>query len=137
DVSRLAIEGAVLRALSEIHRGTSSLNRKSPPSWLRQARDILHDRCTESLSVSAISQSVRVHPVHLARQFRAHYHTTIAEYLRRLRIDSACNALREGNAPLCQIALDSGFADQAHFCRVFKRFIGMTPGQFKSKVHSR
>ena len=137
EVSRLPIEGAVLRALSEIHRSSSSLDRKSPPHWLRQARDILHDRHTESLCLRDISECVGVHQVHLARGFRSHYQTTVAGYIRRLRIESACKALREDDAPLSQIALDCGFADQAHFCRVFKQFVGMTPSEFKSKAHWR
>jgi len=137
NVSRLAIEGAVLRALSEIHRNARSFERKSPPLWLRKARDILHDRHTESLSLLEISELVGVHSVHLAREFRSHYQTTVAGYIRRLRIESACKALRGDDAPLSQVALDCGFADQAHFCRVFKEFVGMTPAEFRSEAHSR
>jgi hypothetical protein len=51
--------------------------------------------------------------------------------------ENACKALREEAAPLSQVALDCGFADQAHFCRVFKQFVGMTPTEFKSRANLR
>jgi len=137
DVSQLAIEGAVLRALSEIHRNLSSHERQTAPHWLKRARDLLHERYSETLSLQSIGDSVGVHPVHLAREFRWHFQTTVAGYVRRLRIQSACRAMCEEELPLSEIAMNCGFADQAHFCRVFKQVVGMTPGEFKSRNYSR
>jgi AraC-like DNA-binding protein len=37
----------------------------------------------------------------------------------------------ESNAPLCEIALDCGLADQAHLCRVFRRMTGTTPSVWR------
>jgi AraC-like DNA-binding protein len=137
EASQLAIEGAVLRALCEIYRNSCAEERKSPPRWLRQARDLLHDRHSETLSLQNISECVGVHPVHLAREFRRHYQTTVAAYVRRLRIQSAAKAMCEGDLPLSEVALNCGFADQAHFCRVFKQVVGLTPREFRFKAHLR
>jgi AraC family transcriptional regulator len=137
EVSPLAIEGEVLRILSKLCRSSSSSERRSVPPWLRQARDILHERYSESLSLRAISDCVGVHPVHLAREFRRHYQATVATTLRQLRIQAACKAMGEGDLALIDIGMACGFADQAHFCRLFKRMIGMTPAQFRSQARSR
>jgi AraC-like DNA-binding protein len=46
------------------------------------------------------------------------------------RIGYARKLLRAGQ-PIIEVALEAGFADQAHFTKAFVRFMGMTPGQFR------
>jgi AraC family transcriptional regulator len=67
---------------------------------------------------------------YLATAFRRHLLCTPGEYVRRLRIQLACRRLVAGS-PLCEIALDAGFAHQSHFCRVFKTATGMTPTAYR------
>lgn len=98
--------------------------------WVLRARDLLHDRLAESVSLAEIAAAVGVHPVHLARQFRRAFGCSVGEYLRRARVDVACRALMT-DAPLSRIALDAGFADQSHFSRVFKRETGLTPREYR------
>jgi AraC-like DNA-binding protein len=69
---------------------------------------------------------------HLARAFREHYGCSIGEYVRRLRIEAACEELSRANKPLSAIAAAAGFYDQAHFTNVFKAHVGVTPGQFRA-----
>jgi AraC family transcriptional regulator len=130
DVSLLAIEGCLLSLLAEITR-SNLLSATAKPDWLMKARDTLHDCYSKPLSLKTLGTLLGVHPVHLAREFHKHYRCTVAEYIRRLRIHSACEAIRRSEASFSQIALNSGFADQAHFTRTFKKVIGMTPGQFR------
>jgi len=78
-----------------------------------------------------------VHVVHLARVFRRFHGCTVGEYLRRLRIERAIEELRSTNKPLADIAGNSGFSDQSHFCRAFKLTVGMTPGQYRKSHRGR
>lgn len=64
-----------------------------------------------------------------ARQFRAAYGTSPYRYSVMRRLEGARARLREG-APLADLALTAGFADQAHFTRTFKAAYGMTPGRY-------
>src|SRR5262249_39702212 len=127
-VSPLAIEGLVLEILAELVR-LAAPPRLSP--WLGRARDLLHDRFQENLGLAEIADAVGVHPVYLASTFRRHFGQTIGDYHRQLRVEFACNQLATGRAPLAEIALAAGFADQSHFARVFKRYLGMTPGTYR------
>jgi AraC-like DNA-binding protein len=65
----------------------------------------------------------------LARQFRACYGTSPYRYSVLRRLDFARRRLRLG-APLADLALTAGFADQAHFTRRFRSAYGMTPGRY-------
>ena len=56
----------------------------------------------------------------------------MGEYARRRRLDYARRQLADPDRPLAQIAADAGFADQSHLTRVFKRFTGLTPGQYRT-----
>ena len=49
------------------------------------------------------------------------------EYLNRYRIHVASDLLASTNLPLSEVALQTGFQDQAYFCRVFKKYRGCTP----------
>jgi AraC family transcriptional regulator len=75
--------------------------------------------------------------VHLARTFRRHYHCTVGEYMRQLRVNFACRQLREGSRPLMEIALAVGFSDQSQFSRTFKRVMGLTPAAFRAATRTR
>ncbi|MEN9675578.1 MAG: hypothetical protein RIS76_1474, partial [Verrucomicrobiota bacterium] len=54
------------------------------------------------------------------------------EYLVRLRVDRAQDLLRRhgGKWTMAAIAQESGFSDQSHLSRHFKRVLGVTPGEF-------
>jgi AraC family transcriptional regulator len=77
-----------------------------------------------------------VHPVHLAREFRRFERCTVGEYIRRLRIERACNELSNSNDSIAAIASGTGFYDQSHFGRIFKRVVGMTPIEYRANVSS-
>jgi AraC-like DNA-binding protein len=49
----------------------------------------------------------------------------------RLRIRTACERLLAVEASLSEVSFATGFADQSHFCRVFRRITGMTPQTFR------
>jgi len=92
----------------------------------------VHDRFQESISLAEVAEFAEVHPVSLARAFRKTYHCTVGDYVRRLRIESACQKLSSSDASLVEIALSSGFSEQSHFSRTFKRLTGLTPSEYRS-----
>lgn len=130
--SVLAIEGLMLEIIAEISRGHTRKLDRSVPSWLELAREILRERLSDPPSLEALAGTVGVHPVYLARQFRRRYHCTIGEYLRQLRIETACREISDAQASLSVIAANAGFYDQSHFANTFKRYTGMTPTQYRA-----
>jgi len=130
-VAPLVMEGLALETLAEASRRPVRTSERRPPRWLDRAREILRAQFTESPSLDGIAAAVGVHPTHLARVFRQHYHCTLGDYLRRLRIDFACHQITHSDAPLLEIALAAGFADQSHFSKTFKHLVGISPAAFK------
>ena len=136
DLSPLAVEGLSLTMTAEAARASRGSVRRSPPRWLKQAREILHASFSGDLTVAGVAQTVGVHPVHLAAEFRRFYGSAPAEYIRRLRVESACRSLSGTPAPLIEIALAAGFSSQSHFSTTFRRLTGMTPTEYRAAVRA-
>ncbi len=129
--SALAIEGLTLELIAAASRQFTAPGNSASP-WLEQVRDILHEDFADNTTLACIAKKVGVHPVYLASSFRKKYHCTIGDYRQRLRIEFACSELSKSRSSLAQIALAAGFANQAHFSRIFKRLTGTTPAKYRT-----
>jgi AraC family transcriptional regulator len=129
--SSLVIEGLVLQLLGELFGAPLALTQRRSPRWLRRVRDLLHSRFAERLTLDELAQAVGIHPDRLCHGFREQYGCSVGEYIRQLRVEFARRELVASDAPLVEIALAAGFADQSHFNRIFKRQTGMTPAAFR------
>jgi AraC family transcriptional regulator len=121
----LALEllGVALRASGRDHRAPR------PPRWLRELRERLQSGFRDSVRFERLAAEVGVHPVHLARAFRAHYGTTPGAFLRGVRVAWAAEEMRrDPDRPLTEVALAAGFSDHSHFSRVFRSLMGVPPG---------
>ena len=130
-VTPLAVEGLVLEMLSTAARLGEADRTGRAPAWLARVREIVHDRYLDHLRTADIAREVGVHPVHVARVFRAHHRTTLGSYVRALRLEWACRQLRETPEPISSLAVAAGFADQSHFTRAFRRHTGHTPARYR------
>ena len=131
--AKLAIEGLALELLAEATRQPSKGIRATPP-WLKRVREMIVEHFSETLKLAQIADEVGVHPVYLATAFRQKFGVTVGEFVRQLRIEHACAELNKGDLPLAAIALQAGFADQSHFSKVFKSYVGMTPREYRRVI---
>lgn len=131
--AHLAIEGLAIEVVAEAVR-QPSIGSRTTPLWLGDAREMIAEHFTETLTLAHIAARVGVHPVHLATTFRQKYGVTIGEFVRKLRIEHACSELTNGDLPLAAIALQAGFVDQSHFSKTFKSYVGTTPANYRKIV---
>jgi AraC family transcriptional regulator len=137
EFSPLVVEGLALELVAEAARNVARQgSERAKPGWLEQAREILHEQYCDAPTLSRLAEEVGVHPIYLARSFRKHYHCTVGEYVRRLRIETACREIAASGKALSEIATASGFYDQSHFSNAFKRYTGMTPAEFRARVRA-
>jgi AraC family transcriptional regulator len=136
-LSPLAIEALILELLVETSRANDAERSHRKPHWLRQVHDLIHDCYHEPLTLASVAHAVMVHPSRLASVFRRHYGSSLGDYLRRLRVEHASLELMKPGVSLAEISNRLGFFDQAHFSRVFKRYTGLTPTQFRAAWRDR
>ena len=123
--------------LAEASRRAAKGAGRPAPAWLQQARALVEAHFAEPLTLAAVARRVGVHPVHLARTFRRVHQTTFAAYVRHVRIEFARRELAASIAPLGDIAAAAGFCDQSHFSRLFKRYTGLTPAEYRLALQAR
>lgn len=129
--SALAIEALTWEILAASSTGSPG-DEATKPRWLLEAREALDARLDEPPTLQSLAADAGVHPVHFAAAFRRFYGCSVGEYLRRRRVQLARRRLGETDLPLAAIAAEAGFADQSHMTRMFKRFVGVTPGQYRT-----
>jgi AraC-like DNA-binding protein len=102
---------------------------------VRRARDYLEARFSEDVSLSELAAVVALSPFYFARVFHRDVGMPPHAYLEGVRIRKARDCLDRGD-DLASTALAVGYSDQTHFTRRFKRFLGITPGQYlrESKI---
>jgi AraC family transcriptional regulator len=135
ELSPVMLDSLTFQLFAQLGRRHKELPRNLP-TWLGRADEIIRERFTDPVGLELIAQAVRVHPTHLAREYRRHYHCTVGEQMRRLRIEYACEQLGTTNHPLADIALAAGFSDQSHFAVGFKQQIGTSPLQYRRAMQS-
>ena len=94
----------------------------------RRTLEIMHEHPDANLTVDLLAHEVGLSPAHFARAFKETIGRAPHSYLLTLRLQNARRLLDSSDAVLSDVAHRTGFADQAHFTRLFKREFGITPG---------
>ncbi|NEB16631.1 AraC family transcriptional regulator [Streptomyces coelicoflavus] len=101
------------------------------PALARRLRELLDERVVAGIGLEEAAALVPAHPAHLVRAFSGAYGIAPHQYLMSRRVDRARRLLLAGRAP-ADVAGATGFYDQAHLTRHFKRLVGVTPGRYRA-----
>ncbi|GHF14244.1 helix-turn-helix domain-containing protein [Streptomyces morookaense] len=96
-------------------------------------RDLLDEHVPEGLSLQEAATLLHAHPAHLVRAFSREFGIAPHQYLTACRVDRARRLLLEGRAAP-EVAASTGFCDQSHLARNFKRIVGVGPGWYARTV---
>lgn len=111
--------------------------KKKVPGWALQLKETIQDQIDTNLTLNLkdISEELNVHPAYLSRQFSKYFgNLTFGEYIRKLRIDKAIHLLNHTSHTLSEIAYLTGFSDQSHFTRIFRKHTGQNPSEYKKAL---
>ncbi len=103
---------------------------------VQQVRNYLHDYYPEDVSLKQLAEFVNFSPYYLSRVFKAEVGVSLPQYQTQVRINQAKLLLIQG-MPIKEVAAKTGFVDQSHFTRNFKRFVQVTPGNYLSKQRNK
>ncbi|KZL92450.1 AraC family transcriptional regulator [Clostridium magnum] len=100
---------------------------------LEEIRKYIEINFLEQLKLDDIVMHFGLNKFGIIRSFKNRYNATPAAYQLQLRVNYAKHLIEE-NPNLVQVALNSGFYDQAHFTKEFKRAYGLTPKQYLKSI---
>lgn len=114
----------------EGNRGTSTRGGLAP--WqVDRVRRHIEKAYAGRIGIDDLSRMTRLSSSYFSAAFRTSFGTSPHDYICRRRVDQAEYLMVTTSMPLCEIALDCGFADQSHLSRVFRRLRGTTPAAWR------
>lgn len=91
----------------------------------------LEEHCTTDINRDELARRFGITPNHISRLFQQHSQESFTEVLTRLRLSYACELLKAEHLRVKEVASHSGFSDCNYFCRLFRKKIGCSPGEYR------
>ncbi|MEF2601252.1 MAG: AraC family transcriptional regulator, partial [Fusobacterium mortiferum] len=101
--------------------------------YVYKALQKIQNRYNEKISIIEIADELGVSSGYLSRKFKEELEETFLEILNKYRVQKAMKLLVKEDLKMYEISEKVGFSDYKHFCTVFKKYLGMAPGEFIKK----
>jgi AraC-like DNA-binding protein len=105
---------------------------RAEPVAIWKARKYIEKYSGEELSLTKVANVVKMNANHLSENFKRVTGINFVEYVARTRFANACDLLRNPKLHVSEIAFAAGFQSLSQFNRVFKRFSGKSPTQYRA-----
>jgi len=110
---------------------------KKAPAWAETLKEMIQDQLDTNmtLSLQQASEELEINPAYLSREFSKYFdNLSFGDYMRKLRIEKGMQLMHTTNHSLTEIAYLTGFSDQSHFNRIFKKHTGQNPLDYKKSL---
>ncbi|MDR0267884.1 response regulator transcription factor [Paenibacillus sp.] len=120
-------------SLQEVANETiSSLLQDVKNPVVNQVLGFIHDHYADELSLKTLGAQYHIHPVYLGQLFHKETGDSFAEYINKYRIEKAKEQLKNTNMKVQEIARNVGYWETGYFYKQFKKYVGISPTDFKS-----
>ncbi|MEJ0027924.1 MAG: AraC family transcriptional regulator [Rhizomicrobium sp.] len=138
DTNREAACGYILRACSVLEAADVVPDPIARPArgglapWqVQRVKTYVEANLEGSLTIPELSAVARLGPSHFQRAFKTQFDVSPHAYVVQRRIEKAQELMLTTDKPLCEIALCTGFSDQAHLATRFRRLVGTSPSVWR------
>lgn len=125
------MDSEVIRMLVAHELTRTTPGHRAEPVEIWKTRKFIEEHSGEELSLSKVAKAVNIHPNYLSEKFRQITGVKFVEYVARTRFERACELLHNGDVRISEIAFAVGFQSLSQFNRVFKKFSGKSPTQYR------
>lgn len=98
---------------------------------VKSAVDYVARHFSEDITLSSVAEELHVNTSYLSMLFKQVTGATFKEHLNRVRVGEAERLLANTDYPIIEIAIACGYSDQSYFTKVFKKYTGLTPRQYR------
>jgi AraC family transcriptional regulator len=122
----------ILQAEIDRCSGANGATRGGLAAWqILRVRAYIDGNLHRTIHIRDLSAVARRSPAHFSRKFKLAVGESPHAYVVRRRLEKACDLMITGAASLSEIALNVGFSDQAHLCRLFRQAFGQSPANWR------
>ena len=116
-----------------VERGSTKKHNISDP-YIHRIVDEIDSRFTSAVTLQDLTADIPLSRRVIEKRFKAEMAPdTMLSYLTRLRVEHMCHLLKTSGVSIMKAAEDSGFADALNVGRIFKKYTGLTPGEYRKK----
>ena len=105
---------------------------RAEPAKIWKARRFIEEHAGEELSLTTVARFVNISPNHLSEKFKEVTGVKFVDYIARRRFAKACALLQNRQLRISEIAFEVGFQSLSQFNRVFRRFTGKSPTEYRA-----
>ena len=98
---------------------------------IKKAIQFISHNFSSPLSLDAVARHVHLNPAYFSSLFKQSTGSSFKEYLNMVRVEESKRLLTNTNYSVIDIAIATGFEDQSYFSKVFKKYTGLTPKQYR------
>lgn len=131
DMQRIRV--ALCGVLLESSNATSEEN-SCPASLCDRVRRLLLKDPVKNLSVTDIAAAFKLSPDFFAKKFRSESGTSVADFVRRVKLEEAMRLMRDRSMNITETAFALGFSSSQYFATLFRKYYSCSPKQFKEKT---
>ncbi len=132
----VSVDGSAYSMIAICIPTDKSVNiRNDEGSYVSQLRQIILNAPEEIFPIADMARRVSVSPYHMLRQFKAVCGLTPHQFQIQCRVRKAQKLLEEGKS-VTEAAYATGFCDQSHFDRCFRKIVRLTPSVYRQSVKS-
>ncbi|WMT42127.1 AraC family transcriptional regulator [Paenibacillus sp. D2_2] len=126
------INTVIEEAVSEFTHRVANLNEQRYSAPIQACQHYISDHLYEDITLEQLAGLSFLSPNYLSSMFKKKVGVSISEYIQRERIHEAMKLLTLTQYPISDICSWLNFHDQSYFIKVFKKFTGMTPRQYRN-----
>ena len=126
-----AVSDSITVFMTELAELKHSQKRKP----IRDAINYISGHYHENITLEVIAQAINLNPVYFSSIFKKETGENFVDYLHKYRIEIAKTRLREEDTPIINIALELGYYDAKYFSKLFKKYVGVKPSDYR-KIYS-
>lgn len=101
--------------------------------YVESAIEYIKSYYAEDVTVRSAAESLNMSESYLAKVFHSSTGYTVLEYLTMYRIEKAIELLHQGDMRTYEVANMVGYQDTKYFSRLFRKFTGMTPSEYRNQ----
>ncbi|MFI3618641.1 MULTISPECIES: response regulator transcription factor [Enterococcus] len=118
---------------NHVSYGVNELSQISQNETIQQALIYIENHYLENIQITELAKSLFLNPQYFSRLFKKELNISFSEFLILYKLEKSKDLLIETDLPIYAIANNSGFTDSSYYCKTFKKYVHVSPLQFRKR----
>lgn len=123
-----------LQKITEVCKNITSKQEEQTEGIVTRVKQYIKSNFQKDISLDGVSEMVNISPYYFSKVFKDEAGENFIEYLTKVRMENAKEYLKNPELSVKEICAMSGYGDPNYFSRIFKKYIGVTPSEYRERL---